>query len=295
MQDARAASPARRPGARRRLLAPYLLLLPAAVTLAVGLVVPALSLFEQSFTQTGPLGQELGRSLDPYRTVFEDQVYRDALITTLALSIPAALLCVALAYPVAFYLTFRARRLRNAILFLIILSSFASFIVRVFAWRLILGDQGLINQGLLELGVIDEPLLFLIYSRFAVLVTWLSVFLPLTILILTASMLNVRPELLENARDLGAGATRTFTKVLLPLTMPGAIGAFVFVLIFAASDFVTPDQLGGNIIFVGRFISDQFTLISGDRAGAAALAFVLMAVFAVIYAVLSRLQRFKGI
>ena len=283
-----------RGGPGRSRSSPYLLLVPVLAILAVGLVLPTISLFDASFTETTALGEVTGRSFGGYERALETPLYRDALLTTLALSIPAALLCVALSYPVAYYLAFRASRYRNLLLFLIVISTFASFIVRVYAWRIILGDGGVINDGLLRIGVIEEPLRFLIYSRSAVLITWLSVFLPLTILILTAAMMNIRPELLENARDLGAGAIRTFTRVLLPLTMPGAVGAFVLVLIFAASDFITPDQIGGSIVFLGNFIADQFQVLNGDRQAAAALAFLLMAVFLLIYFALSQLERLKG-
>ena len=283
-----------RGGPGRSRSSPYLLLVPVLAILAVGLVLPTISLFDASFTETTALGEVTGRSLGGYERALETPLYRDALLTTLALSVPAALLCVALSYPVAYYLAFRASRYRNLLLFLIVISTFASFIVRVYAWRIILGDGGVINDGLLRIGVIEEPLRFLIYSRSAVLITWLSVFLPLTILILTAAMMNIRPELLENARDLGAGAIRTFTRVLLPLTMPGAVGAFVLVLIFAASDFITPDQIGGSIVFLGNFIADQFQVLNGDRQAAAALAFLLMAVFLLIYFALSQLERLKG-
>lgn len=285
---------ARRRARVRRGAVPYLLLAPVVALLAVGLAIPTESLFDQSLSGTTAFGQVSDRTLHNYVRALETPVYRQALGTTLLLSLPAAFLCVALAYPVAFFLAFRAKRFRNLILFLVVISTFTSFIVRVFAWRIILGDKGIINDGLHRLGLIDEPLRFLIFSRTAVLFTWLSVFLPLTILILTASMLNVRPDLLETARDLGAGSLRTFSRVVLPLTMNGAVGGFVVVLIFAASDFITPDQIGGNIQFLGGFIADQFILIDGDRPAAAALAFILMAIFALIYVVLGRLERFKG-
>jgi spermidine/putrescine transport system permease protein len=272
----------------------YLLLLPVLALLGFALALPLVSLFDASLTETTPLGDVLGRSLGGYERALETPLYRDALLTTLGLSVPAAFLCVALSYPVAYYLAYRANRWRNVVLFLIVISTFASFIVRVYAWRIILGDSGVINDGLRSLGLIDEPLRFLIYSRWAVLITWLSVFLPLTVLILTAAMMNIRAELIENARDLGAGAVRTFTRVLLPLTMPAAVGSFVLVLIFAASDFITPEQIGGNIVFLGKFISDQFQLLNGDRQAAAALAFLLMAAFVVIYFLLSLLERSKG-
>jgi spermidine/putrescine transport system permease protein len=258
-------------GRGRARAVPYLLLLPVLAILLVGLVLPTLSLLDASFTVTNRLGADLGRSLGGYERALETPHYRNALLTTLLLAVPAALACVALSYPVAYFLAFRVNRWRNLVLFLIVISTFASFIVRVFAWRIILGDSGVINDGLRSLGVIDEPLRFLIYSRWAVLITWLSVFAPLTVLILTAAMMNIRREVLENARDLGAGAVRSFTKVLLPLTMPAAVGSFVLVLIFAASDFITPDQIGVNIVFLGRFIADQFQLLNGVCHGEVSL------------------------
>jgi spermidine/putrescine transport system permease protein len=279
---------------RLRYVTPYALLAPAIAFLAVALLLPAASLFDQSLSGVRDYGVVRDRSFDAYVEAVSTPRYREALLTSLALSVPAALLSVALAYPMAYFLAFRAGRLRGLLLFAIVVSTFTSFIVRVYAWRIILGDAGIINQSLERLGLIDEPLRFLIYSRWAVMITWLSVFVPLTVLILTASMLTIRPELLENARDLGAGTLRAFTRVILPLTMPAAVASFTVVLIFATSDFVTPDQLGGNIQFLGGYIADQFFLPSGDRPVASALAFILMAIFGATYLVLSRLERFKG-
>jgi spermidine/putrescine transport system permease protein len=278
----------------RRTVAPYLLLLPVVLVLTVGLVFPVVSLFDQSLTPSG-FGPAGHRSLHAYAKVLETPYYRQALITTLSLAAPVALLTVVLSYPVAYFLAFRAQRFRTLLLFAMLITTFISFLIRVFAFRIILGDTGLFNQALERLGVIDHPLLFLIFSQWAVGVTWLSVFPPITILILTAAMMGVRPELLESARDLGAGTFRAFTKVLLPLTMPGATAAFVIVLIFSASDFVTPDQLGGNIQFAGAYISDEFTSFGGDRTTASALAFILMATFLVIYLLVNQLRKFKGI
>src|ERR1700741_1059281 len=155
--------------AHRSPRAPYLLVAPALIALIVGFVLPAWSLFDLSLGA----GTGGGRSLDAYREAFEQEHYREAFVTTLVLSLAAAALCLAAAYPVAFYITFRAKR-RTVLLFLLVLSTFVSYITRVYAWRIILGDTGINNSGLERLGLIDDPLRFLIFSRTAVLITWLS-------------------------------------------------------------------------------------------------------------------------
>jgi spermidine/putrescine transport system permease protein len=207
----------------------------------------------------------------------------------------AALICVVAGYPAAYFITFRLRRGRNIALFLIVVSLFTSYLVRLYAWYTILGSQGIINTGLVRLGVVDHPLMFLIFSRTAVLIAFVNVFLPYSILMLTSSMQNIRADLLENARDLGAGPLRTFSRVVLPLSMTGAIGAFAYTFILTSGDYITPSLLGGtSSTSLASLVSDEF-LALGNRPSGAAISFVMLTVFFAVYLLLTRLERWKGI
>jgi spermidine/putrescine transport system permease protein len=132
-------------------------------------------------------------------------------------------------------------------------------LVRVYAWKTILGNYGFINQILTYLGIIKQPLEFLLYSKTAVVITLVFILVPYTILPIFSSLQNVSIDLIEAAKDLGANPTRAFFKITLPLSMPGVTTGFIFSFILSAGDYVTPQLVGGNSgLMIGRIISDQF-------------------------------------
>ena len=131
-------------------------------------------------------------------------------------------------------------------LFLITATLFASYLVRIYAWRTILGENGLLNSGLRGLGLIDDPLGFLLFNRFAVTVALVHIFLPYVVLVLYAGFRPISPALLEGAQDLGGGVVTRWRKVVLPLIAAPAVTSFLFVFILSASDYVTPQFLGGT-------------------------------------------------
>lgn len=283
-------------GKGRRRIAAVLLATPALLVVVAGLVVPALNLLFQSFLESQGYGQTTYRfTLDNYVKAVSDPVYRSVALYSFGLGAFAALICVVAAYPAAFYITFRMRRGRNLALLLVVVSLFTSYLVRLYAWYTILGGRGVINEALIRLGVVDHPLLFLLFSRTAVLLAFVNVFLPFSVLMLTAAMQNVGADLLENARDLGASPLRAFTRVVLPLSLTGAVGAFAYTFILTSGDYITPALLGGpSGTTIANVVSDQFVVL-GNRPAGAAISFVMLAVFFLVYLGLSRAERFKGI
>jgi spermidine/putrescine transport system permease protein len=281
---------------RRRRIAIALLLGPALLVIGGGLLIPAVNLFVQSFLESPGYGQVAYHfTFSNYTSALEDPVYRTVAWHSFGLGALAALICVAAGYPAAYYITFRLRRGRNLALFLVVVSLFVSYLVRLYAWYTILGGQGIVNTALIRLGVISHPLLFLLFSRTAVLIAFVNVFLPYSVLMLSSAMQNIKPEVLENARDLGAGPLRTFSRVVLPLSMTGAIAAFTYTFILTSGDYITPSLLGGtSSTSLANIVSDEF-LALGNRPGGAAISFVMLAVFLLVYLGLSRLERFKGI
>jgi spermidine/putrescine transport system permease protein len=282
--------------ARRRRITTALLVGPALLVVGGALLVPAANLLVQSFVESSGYGQVAYHfTFSNYTDALRDPTYRTIAWHSFGLGALAGLICVVAGYPVAYFITFRLRRGRNIALFLVVVSLFTSYLVRLYAWYTILGSQGIINTGLVRLGIIDHPLMFLIFSRTAVLIAFVNVFLPYSILMLTASMQNIRADLLENARDLGAGPLRTFSRVVLPLSMAGAVAAFAYTFILTSGDYITPSLLGGtSSTSLASIVSDQF-LALGDRPSGAAISFVMLAVFLIVYLALSRLERFKGI
>jgi spermidine/putrescine transport system permease protein len=286
-----------RGAARRRRYAIALLVGPAVLLIGGALLVPAVNLVIQSFFGSQGYGQVTYHfTVSNYVDALKDPVYRTVAWHSFALGALAALLCLALGYPVAYFITLRLRRARNLALFLVVVSLFTSYLVRLYAWYTILGQHGVINDALARLGIVNHPLLFLLFSRTTVLIAFVNVFLPFTILMLASSMQNIRADLLENARDLGAPPLRVFSRVVLPLTMRGAVGAFAYTFILTSGDYITPALLGGTSgsTSLANIVSDEF-LGLGNRPAGAAISMVMLAIFGLVYLALTRLERFKGI
>ena len=197
-----------------------------------------------------------------------------AFVRLLGLSVLVALgvatIATALAYPVAYFLTFRARR-RAALFLTLLLVPFAvSYLLRVMAWKLMLGPEGGINSLLAAVGLTHEPIGLLLYSRPAVVITLVYVWIPFAALPICAAMQRVERGHLEAAADLGAGPWSRFFRVTLPLSMPGAIGAFLMVFIPTVGEYVTPALVGGTDgIMYGNIILGFFTRSANWPVGAA--------------------------
>jgi spermidine/putrescine transport system permease protein len=267
---------------------------PALIALAIGLVVPAALMFEQSLHEAlgyGMLGKAF--TLQTYTLVLQNALYRETIVNALEVGALTGVVSIVISYPVAYFLAFKARRWRNLLMIVMVASMFSSYLVRVFAWRTILGENGVINTALEGLGVIHHPLLFFLFSRTAVIIVLTNVFVPMVVLLLTASMQNIDPALLENARDLGANGLRVLVRVLLPLTMGTLVSAFFYTYVLSAGDYLTPQLVGGKGgVLVGVVISDQYLRLGNGPIGAA-LSFITLAMFAATFAVLLQLRRLK--
>jgi spermidine/putrescine transport system permease protein len=280
---------------RRRRIAVALLVGPAVVLVSGALLIPTINLLVQSFLVPSGYGQvSYHFTIANYTSALTDPTYLKLALYSFGLGALAAIACLVLGYPVAYFISFRLTRGRNIALFLVVVSLFTSYLVRLYAWYTILGEHGVINNALIRLGLISKPLMFLLFSRWAVLTAFVNIFLPYTILMLTSSMQNIRKDLLENARDLGANPLRTFSKIVLPLSMTGAIGALVYTFILTSGDYITPALLGGTqSTAIANVVSDQF-LALGNRPEGAAISFMMLAIFFAVYLGLTRLERFKG-
>ena len=271
--------------ARRRAWLP-LPAVPATVYLIALLAVPLGTLLLYSFYESGFFSVEKTLTLDSYREVARDDLYRTLIVRSIVTALLVSLFTIPIAYALAYAITFRIRR---AVLVLVVLMApmFASYVVRVFAWVLILGPTGFVNRGLEGIGIIDEPLRFLLYGRFAVTLTLTTILIPLAMLPIYAALQNVPRQLIDASRDLGESPLRTFARVTFPLTAPAVTASFVFVFLLSGADYLTPQLLGGSSGFlVGRAIADQFGP-GADLPLGGALSFVtLLALLAAIGAVL---------
>jgi spermidine/putrescine transport system permease protein len=220
-----------------------------------------------------------------YRDVFTEELYRRSLWTAFLIGGITAIVTCLLAFPLAWAVRFHTSRWRDLLVLLIVISSVSSYLARLYAWRSILGADGVINYSLERLGLIHEPLGFLIFNRFAMVVALAHIFLPFAFLPIYGSLLAIRPEVLQASRVLGAGPIRTFSRVAFPLASSGFAVSFIYVLIFATGDYAVPAFLGGpQGVVAARVIADQFGTVFNWPLGAA-LSIIYMLVLGAVLGV----------
>jgi ABC-type spermidine/putrescine transport system permease subunit I len=215
-----------------------------------------------------------------YLAVFTNGAFWRALALSVQTAAFVTIACALLAYPIAYFIARKAGSLKSILLVAVIAPFWISIVMRVAAWRLLLGENGVINQILLSLGLIDNPLGFLLYSPVATSIGLIYAYLPLYVLPLYASIDAIHDSWIDAAKDLNAGPLRAFWEVTLPLSMPGLIVGAVFCFIFGLGEFVTPALLGGGKqMMMSQLIQDQFQRRLDWPAGAAIAIVLLLIVF----------------
>jgi spermidine/putrescine transport system permease protein len=259
----------------------YALLAPTLVVMGLALAAPLLLLAVTSLKNQSGLGFAQGWTLAQYAAVLGRASYRILFARSVLISGAVTLVTVALAYPMAYFVAFHARR-KFFWLVALTIPFWTSYLLRVFAWKIILGYGGVLNSAFLRLHLIDQPLSFLLYNPFAVVVTLAHAWAAFAILPIYVSLEKIDPSLLEAASDLGDGALRRFARVTLPLSMPGVIGAAILIFVPTTGDFVTPELVGGTQgTMIANLIEVQFNSVGNWPLGAA-LSLVSMAMVAVI-------------
>ncbi|HSE74204.1 MAG TPA: ABC transporter permease [Dongiaceae bacterium] len=268
------------------------LLAPVAAFYLVFFVVPMCSLFVLSFWHAQGFDIVPALSLENYAKIATSPLYRSILLRTIGIGLTTAAVTVPTAFALSYLMRFVFQRRAQIILQLILISLFSGYLVRIYAWRTILGKQGLLNSTLAWLGLIDRPLDFLIYSNFAVIVTLVGLLLPLAVLPIYASMSNISREHLEIASDLGSRRLHLVRTILIPMALPGIATAFAFTFLLASGDFVTPNLVGGSQgIMIGNVIADQFRGTGANWPLGAALAFATVCCVMLILSAITRLLR----
>lgn len=220
---------------------------------------------------------EIKLVFENFAYLVEDDLYFNTYINSIKISSISTLICLLIGYPMAYAIVRASRTYKHILLMLIILPFWTSFLLRVYAWMGLLADQGTINNLLISIGVIDDPIR-LLYTPFAVYVGIVYTYLPFMILPLYANMEKLDGSLREAAADLGAKPVSTFLTVTLPLTIPGIVAGSLLVFIPATGEFVIPDLLGGgNVLMIGRLLYNEFTA-NHDWPVASAVAIVLLIV-----------------
>jgi spermidine/putrescine transport system permease protein len=239
---------------KRKSLQTYLLLSPSLIVIFVFLLMPMVIVFAYSFASRDIYGRVLpGFTLENYKSLFQT-LYIPIFVNSFKLAFYTTLISLALAYPVAYFIAFRAKRFASVLLLLIIIPFWTNFMVRMSAWVVLLSRNGLINELLQFLNLTNEPIK-LLGTYGAVLVGLLYAFLPSAVFPIYASLESIDQTLLEAARDLGASPWRAFLKITLPLSLPGLIAAILFVFVPSIGVYVIPAILGGGKnILIGNLI-----------------------------------------
>ena len=193
-------------------------------------------------------------TLDNFRPLLKSS-YVGIIFSSLGLALSTAIVCLLIAYPVAYYIAFTAKRMKTFLLFLLIVPFWTNFLLHASAWFFVLEREGFLNNFLLHLGLIKQPL-HLLNSWFAVSIMMIYYYLPFMIFPLYASLERFDQKLVEASRDLGASFKRTFLGIVLPLTLPAVTVGFFLVFIPAFGEFIIPEVMGGDkMYFVGNVVS----------------------------------------
>ncbi len=236
-----------------------LLVAPSALWLVILLLLPLITMIGLSFQKSAFGADRSVFTFASYIDFWQNAAYQNLLVKSLWIALIVAVITILLAYPLAYYLAFHAGEKQGILLTIMIIPAWTSFLLRVLAWRLILGSNGLINTFLLWLGVIQEPITGLFYSVNAVIITLVYIWIPFAALPIYVALLRIEPGLLEAASDLGAKPWQGFFKITLPLSIPGILAAFLYVFIPTVGEYVTPALVGGpNGLMIGNIIWDQF-------------------------------------
>ena len=271
---------------------------PPFVVLAAFFLVPLVLIAAFSFREgSGVLGPRDGWA--PTTEHFAEVLTTPAFMRLLGLSVLTAAiiagLATVLAYPVAYFLTFRAGRRAPLYLTLLLIPFAVSYLLRVMAWKLMLGPEGGINSLLSGLGLTDEPLQLLLYSRPAVIITLVYIWIPFAALPIYAAMQRIERHHLESAADLGAGPWTRFWRVTVPLSLPGALATFFMVFIPTVGEYVTPDLVGGTDgIMYGNIIQGFFTRSANWPLGSA-MAMIMLVLTLVVVAIALRIINLRRV
>jgi spermidine/putrescine transport system permease protein len=228
-------------------------------------------------------------TLENIQTITQNPLYPTVLLRTFLIAVAVTITDMALAFPIAFYIAKRATRHRELLLMLVVFPLWSSYLVRAFAWKTILGTNGILNSFLLATGIVQEPVSAFLYSKTGMYITFCQVWLPFMILPLYTILDRMPNSLLEAASDLGANWWQTFRRVVLPLALPGLLAGSLSVFSLTMGDYITPSLIGGSpgTELIGGIIADQFGIANNWPLGAA-LILPVLAIISVFLVVANR-------
>lgn len=254
---------------------------PIIIIIAVFVFAPLLIILIFSFLKTGPYGEILySFSLENFKAVLGGG-YGHVFLKSIYLALQTNMMCILIGYPIAYYIAIYGGKRKVLLIFLIIVPSWSSYLIRLYALKTIVGREGFVNSILLSSGIISEPL-HILFTPLAVTMGLVYAWLPFMILPIYASIEGLNRSVLEAATDLGATPFRRFFRVILPLTKGGLIAGSILVFIPTVGEWLVPYILGGSkIMMAGSLVALKFTMI-GDIPGGSSLSIMLAATLILI-------------
>jgi spermidine/putrescine transport system permease protein len=272
-----------------------LLLLPALALLTIYLVIPIIMLVVMSFYKSTLFGVVPDFSLNNYRQFVSSSLFVSLLIKSIRMAVTVTAISLLVSYPFAYFLARGSGRFKTALLILVMVPFWTSYLIRTMAWLPILGIKGIVNYSLLALQIVTEPIEAFLFNEFSVILTLIHIYLPYMVVPIFLSLDRLDTRLLEAAGDLGANPWRAFWHVTLPLSMPGVVGGVVMVFIAAFGAYVTPKLLGGSSgIMFGNVLADQYSGTFNWPFGAV-LALIMISVVLLFLLIASRVTRLDAI
>lgn len=276
---------------RRQRVKGLLLVMPGALWLLAFSVLPLIFLGVMSLWTSTIFGLSMTPTLANYRTVFAAPVYVTVLGHTLWIAVATTALAFVISYPMAYFLAGLRGPIKTLCVVLLFLPFWTSYLVRTFVWLPMLGRNGLVNQTLIGLGIIDTPLDWLLYNEGTVLLGLTYVYTLFMTLPIYLSLDRLDPKLLEAAADLGAGPLQTLWRVLLPLSLPGILSGSIMVFLLACGAYVTPQLLGGTGgVMFGSIIAAQYLQTNNWALGATLSVILVCVVFLCLFGLGSRVR-----
>ncbi|QZY54795.1 ABC transporter permease [Crassaminicella profunda] len=267
--------------------------IPYALWSLIFSIAPIMIILVYSFCKRSPYGRIVYEfTLNNYKT-FMEPIYLNVLWRSMILAAISTIICLIIAYPMAMIIAKSPLKRRNILIMLFIVPLWTNFLLRTYAWMILLRDQGIINQFLIGLGIIDEPL-GLLYNAGAVVLGMVYNFLPFMVLPIYSVLVKIDESLIEAAMDLGATSREVFMKVVFPLSIPGVVSGLIMVFMPAVSTFVISDLLGGGqTILLGNLIQNQFLFARNWQFGSA-ISMIMMVLILIGMAVSHKYQDEEG-
>lgn len=258
---------------------------PIAAYLIVMAIGPLFILLLYSFYQKSGYDIIPGFWLGNYQEIITSKLYLFLTVKSLVYGIVVSAITLVLGYPTAQFIAWRAGKWKNLLLMGLLIPLYTGDLIRVYAWRIILGIKGVLNTALLELGLISAPIEALLFSNFSVLISMVYIYLPFMVLPIWANLEGVDRDYVDASMDLGGGRSRTFVKIVLPLTLPGILAGILLVFIPVTGEYLSPNLLGGpSGITLMNVITSQFGVSFNWPLGSALAWFLLIVVALIISA-----------